>query len=186
MSSCYRPNPANLNFKYFSSIGLIISDDGCGGCIFIPTKAFLTSSGLVDSKFIGYEMGNANDSVLSRFNGSQIMFNNNSRREEFAAWSADPPPHAYRMVTVFNFPLDAMEASRWNSIDALGKRLESSATGADVLKGIVFITNTTIPNFETFDETQYMTFNPETSFVYPIIRLDRARWEAIRPYATEV
>ena len=182
MSSCYTPNPNNLNFKYISSIGLIIGDDGCGGCIFIPSSTFLRSTGLISNDVISSVGLGGSDSMLARFSGSQIMFNNSSRREEFAAWSADPPPHALRMTTLYNLPLDALERARWNNVGIDGKSLSFTDDIDDIVKGIVFITSNALP----YAGDSAFTFSADSSALYPILRLDRARWEAVRPYATEL
>lgn len=160
---CYRPNPANINLHYVSGVGLVVGSDGCGGVFIIPQKGSY-------EKAIGYLIGgrempvldNIAPAVAQLFDGAQIMFNNNMRQEEFAAFSIDGNPHEYRMITLVNLPFQVLQNYKWEGDD-------------QHYKGAVAIIRVD-PSINT---STGAALKPDNTISYhPIIWLNAAEWKA--------
>ena len=169
-SCCYRPNPANINFTYVKGKGLIYGGDGCGGVFLIPEVGDYNKATKTGFTIAGRDMPsltNISDTIGNAFDGAQLMFNNNMRDEEFAAFSTDGSPHEYRMITLINIPYRVLASHKWDTEDQQYKGavvVLRVAVDVDVVDG-----STTTDGYRDVDIINY----------YPIVYLNASEWKAL-------
>ena len=172
--SCNKPF-AMGGLRYVEKIGLILCpDDGCGGAIFIPYAGTATqyASYITEgaSKTIGgrkmpaFTAGTAlTAAACQAFDGATVLYNVGGHADDFAVFSNDSAPHAYRLISLINVPLAVLERGRW------------TADGVSRCKGCVVC-----QALATGSTALSNTF----AMYGPIVHLNASEWKALKEAAT--